>query len=85
MQWHHANEHRDSLEVDDRQCILVLAVLHPDRVALATRRLLLQTPGSRQHMNKSLEEVGGDVCTIGTMTLEALHGVCVFLLCAFCT
>ena len=38
--WHHAGEHRDSLELDDWQCILVLAVLRPDRLALATRRLL---------------------------------------------
>jgi len=71
--WHHAGQHRDSLELDDLQCILVLAVLHPDRLAPATRRLLLQTLGSRQHRNESLEEVGGDVCTTGTMTLGALH------------
>jgi len=38
--WHHAGEHRDGLELDDWQCILVLAVLRPDRLALATRRLL---------------------------------------------
>jgi len=73
LPWHHAGEHRDSLELDDWQCILVLAVLRPGRLAPAIRRLLLQTLGSRQHMNGSLEEVGGDTRTVETMTLGALH------------
>ena len=70
--WHHAGQHRDSLELDDRQCILVLAVLRPDRLALTIRRLLLQTPGSRQLMNESLEEVGGGLPSI----LFAYLGMC---------
>jgi len=29
LPWHHTGEHRDSLELDDWQCILVLAVFSP--------------------------------------------------------
>jgi len=47
----------------------------PDRLAPATRCLLLQTLGSRQHMDERLEEIGGDARTVKTMTIGALHQV----------